>query len=101
LPLAVLLPVLAAVAVGRASAARLPARVAVAVAACVALGHVAAFYTTLRRNTVGIDGSLLLRGGWQPPLGAATLVVVHAAAAATIAVALVRTASRAPVLQVK
>jgi hypothetical protein len=46
----------------------------------VVAGQVAAFYTALRRNTVGIEGSLLLRGGWSPPLPPWVLVVGCAAA---------------------
>ncbi|MFM7535912.1 MAG: DUF2142 domain-containing protein, partial [Acidimicrobiales bacterium] len=80
LPLAVLLPILGAVAVGRGAGGRLPTRVAIGVGSLVAVGHLAAFYVALRRNTVGIDGSPLLRDGWQPPAPSLALLAVVAAA---------------------
>ncbi|MFM7537853.1 MAG: hypothetical protein ACKO91_18950, partial [Acidimicrobiales bacterium] len=55
-----------------------------------AVGHLAAFYVALRRNTVGIDGSPLLRDGWQPPAPSLALLAVVAAAVVALVVALVR-----------
>jgi hypothetical protein len=90
LPLAVLVPVLGAVAVGRGASGRLPGRVALAVGVAVVAGQVAAFYTALRRNSVGIEGSLLLRGGWSPPLPPWVLVVGCAAAWVALVVVALR-----------
>ncbi|MEP7112242.1 MAG: DUF2142 domain-containing protein [Ilumatobacteraceae bacterium] len=47
--------------------------------------EVVAFYQTLRRFMVGSGGSLLLRGGWEPPINAWLLIVANAATAAVIA----------------
>lgn len=47
--------------------------------------EVLAFYQTLRRFMVGAAGSVLLRGGWTPPINAWVLIVVNAAMAVTVA----------------
>jgi hypothetical protein len=47
--------------------------------------EVVAFYQTLRRFMVGATGSLLLRGGWKPPINAYLLLVANAATAVVIA----------------
>jgi hypothetical protein len=52
--------------------------------------EVVAFYQTLRRFMVGETGSLLLRGGWTPPIDAYLLLVTNAATAVAIAWLLLR-----------
>lgn len=55
--------------------------------------EVAAFYQTLRRFMVGAGASVLLRGGWQPPVNAWLLIAVNTAVACLIAWLLTRPAS--------
>jgi hypothetical protein len=52
--------------------------------------EVAALYQTLRRFMVGAGASVLLRGGWEPPVNAWLLIVVNTIAACTIAWLLTR-----------
>jgi Predicted membrane protein (DUF2142) len=47
--------------------------------------EVVAFYQTLRRFMVGETGSVLLRGGWNPPINAWLLLVANAVTAVVIA----------------
>jgi hypothetical protein len=47
--------------------------------------EVVAFYQALRRYMVGGTGSLLLRGGWHPPINAWLLLVVNAITAGVVA----------------
>jgi Predicted membrane protein (DUF2142) len=52
--------------------------------------EVAAFYQTLRRFMVGAGASVLLRGGWQPPVNAWLLIAANTAVACLIAWLLTR-----------
>ena len=47
--------------------------------------EVVAFYQALRRFMVGATGSVLLRGGWEPPINAWLLLVANAVTALAIA----------------
>ncbi|HEX2785077.1 MAG TPA: DUF2142 domain-containing protein, partial [Ilumatobacteraceae bacterium] len=53
--------------------------------------EVVAFYQTLRRFMVGAAGSVLLRGGWHPPINAYLLLLANAATAIVIAWLMTRT----------
>jgi Predicted membrane protein (DUF2142) len=52
--------------------------------------EVAAFYQTLRRFMVGAGASVLLRGGWQPPVNAWLLIAINTAVACLVAWLLTR-----------
>lgn len=85
LPLAVGLPVLLAL---RLDLVRTPARrrILLVVGGLLVVGHLSAFWSVLRRYTVGVGGSPLLRGAhWQPP-GGVTLLALAAAAVTVTAV---------------
>ncbi len=47
--------------------------------------EVVALYQTLRRFMVGATGSVLLRGGWKPPINAWLLLTLNAASAGVVA----------------
>lgn len=60
--------------------------------------EVIAFYQTLRRFMVGATGSVLLRGGWHPPINAYLLLVMNAIATCVVAWLMIQpVARRAPV----
>jgi len=85
LPMAVGIPLLSAVMVGRSDLLHnVQARLALVVCALVGIGQIGAFAQTLRRYAVGLAGPLdYLHGSWRPPLGAGLLT-----AGAVIAMAL-------------
>lgn len=103
LPLAVGVPLVAAAivpsrpvaaaAIGPARSDRLTVGVAASLVVLVAAAQVVAFYATLRRYTVGVDGPLLLSarraGSWHPPLAPQYLVVAFALAAACMGAAVI------------
>ena len=77
LPLAVGIPVLAAMAVPEDLAQRIGERVPVALAVVVVVAQAAMFVVALRRYSVGIYGPLdFFSGPWQPPLGAALVTAL-------------------------
>lgn len=95
LPLAVGVPLVAAAlldgALARSARAPEPAlgqfrgRLATTVLVVLGVAAMAGFAEALRRYTVGVSGSLdLVRGPWQPPLGAAGVLVLAALATAAV-----------------
>jgi hypothetical protein len=68
-------------------------RVIPAAGLCVA--YVGALFQTVRRYSVGFEGSLMLNGRWQPPSGAWLVVSLAALGAAVLTLAAVRQ-TRAP-----
>ena len=60
--------------------------------------EVLAFYQMLRRFMVGATGSVLLRGGWHPPINAYLLLVMNAITSCAVAWLMIQpVARRAPV----
>lgn len=81
LPLAVLVPIIAAWALGARLGGSMPGRLRALVAAGLVVGHVATFHQALRRYMVGLDGPLTLRDPeWRPPISAWLLIVAYAIA---------------------
>ncbi len=85
LPLAVGLPILSSVLLGRrlgGLARRGATRLVVVAASLGALAHLAAYFEALRRNAVGSAGpafAFLLRSPFNPPVGNAGLLAIEAA----------------------
>ncbi len=77
LPLAVGIPILAAMSMPDDLGARIGRRVAPALAVVVVLAQGAMFLDALRRYMVGVNGPLLpFSGRWQPPLGGAAVTAL-------------------------
>ena len=97
LPLAVGIPIVAAVTLGRAAplSRRATAWLAGGVTGVVALVQVVAFYGALRRYAVGTAGPLVFFGhaGWEPPLPAWLLVLAVLGASAGLAALTYRVAT--------
>lgn len=84
LPLAVGIPIVAAVAIGESSARRMldASRLVPVMGGALVLAHVLAFGQTLRRYTVGYDGRVQfwIDPSWSPPIPPSVLLVAFAVA---------------------
>jgi len=96
LPLVVGIPLVAAAAIGRPGAMRgRCSRLVGFIAVGVAVAQVAAFAQALRRNAVGLNGSLnFIHGSWRPTLGALWPLFAVIIVWSVLAVSLYRAAHR-------
>jgi Predicted membrane protein (DUF2142) len=98
LPLAVLVPILAAWVLGRAVGDRFPDRLRALVAVGLVVGQAAAFHQALRRYMVGLDDALTLRDpAWEPPLPAWPMIGAYALVWAAVCWFVLRRRPAAPV----